>query len=141
MSTFTLTTAVTPGVPSPLPFVATVHRVALTRDPVQVNASDAFSGHEGTAMSTSITVAAVAAWPWRRRLDGHQAGAATSRSTSLITVSRRLLEAAAPSLGTAASSFVQHPVRTDHHQPTRHRDSRPKEVTRRVDQPVRRRPP
>lgn len=57
MSTFTLTTAVTPGVPSPLPFVATVHRVALTRDPVQVNASDAVSGHEGTAMSTSITVA------------------------------------------------------------------------------------
>jgi hypothetical protein len=55
MSTFTLTTAVTPGVPSPLPFVATVDRVAPTRGPVQINASAAFSGHEGTAMSTSIT--------------------------------------------------------------------------------------
>jgi hypothetical protein len=55
MSTFTLTTAVTPEVPSPLPIIATVHRAAPTRGPVQVNGSAGFSGREGTIMSTSIT--------------------------------------------------------------------------------------
>ena len=54
MSTFTLTTAVTPGVP----FVATVGRAAPTLAPVQVNASAAFSGHEGTTMSTPIAAVA-----------------------------------------------------------------------------------
>jgi hypothetical protein len=58
MSTFTLTTAVTPGVPSPLPFVAAVGCVVPTPGPVQVNASAAFSGHEGTIVSTPITAGA-----------------------------------------------------------------------------------
>jgi hypothetical protein len=58
MSTFTLTTAVTTGVPSPLPFVATLGCVVPTPGPVQVNASAAFSGHEGTTMSTPITAGA-----------------------------------------------------------------------------------